>query len=403
MFKSDFDFSDRAVGAEERLADLASLYRGVVLAAEAFFRQVAVYHDMIEEELEGTAVATDYLERSRGAVESARACLHSAWENTVFSQEFEAIDVRVMLEGISRRCRRLLGTERALDLVLPDEDTVVNGALFQLQELFMDLFLWTVENAGNGGAGPVRVRVGSQMLDESFLRAVGGRCPAGQYTTFVFGADAPRLETSRLSPFWDTILEQGADSPFFHLGFLQLYGTVTFHGGDVFLDAREERPALVIVLPAKERIKGMQAAHNIPEQALMGSETILLVDDEDTIWDVIIDMLQELGYSVVLAANGREAVEIYRANPGGIDLVLLDMLMPELDGAQAFFELRKIDPSATILLSSGYISEQDVREVLDAGAAGFLQKPYRMVELAHKLRAILDAPERRKPENATGE
>jgi CheY-like chemotaxis protein len=134
----------------------------------------------------------------------------------------------------------------------------------------------------------------------------------------------------------------------------------------------------------------MQVVSDIEDQSLYGSETILLVDDEDMIWDVIIDMLQELGYSVVLAGNGLEALEVYRENPGSIDLVILDMVMPELDGHRAFFKLREIDPKTKVLLSSGYVSEDDVQDVLTAGAAGFLRKPYRMVDLARKVRSILD-------------
>jgi CheY-like chemotaxis protein len=136
----------------------------------------------------------------------------------------------------------------------------------------------------------------------------------------------------------------------------------------------------------------MQAPHNLEDKDLYGKETILLVDDEDMIWDVIIDMLQELGYTVILAANGREAIEIYRANPGQIDLVLLDMVMPEMDGYAAFFELKKIDPKVRVLLSSGYVSEEEARSVLDAGAAGFLRKPYRMVDLARRVRSIFGRP-----------
>jgi CheY-like chemotaxis protein len=119
-------------------------------------------------------------------------------------------------------------------------------------------------------------------------------------------------------------------------------------------------------------------------------ETILLVDDEEMIWDVISDMLSTLGYKVILAENGREAVEIYQNNPGEVDLILLDMIMPEMNAREAFFLLKKIDPEVKVLLSSGYVSEEDAQDVLNAGAQGFLRKPYRMADLAGKIRGILD-------------
>ena len=83
-----------------------------------------------------------------------------------------------------------------------------------------------------------------------------------------------------------------------------------------------------------------------------GSETILIVDDHETIWDFLIEALQQLGYSVLLAENGLDAVEIYEANPSQIDLVLLDMIMPKQGGHQTFFRIRSIDPKSNILLSS---------------------------------------------------
>ena len=122
-----------------------------------------------------------------------------------------------------------------------------------------------------------------------------------------------------------------------------------------------------------------------------GNETILVVDDEDAIWDFVIEALQKLGYSVLLAENGLDAVEIYRNNPKQIDLVLLDMIMPKLGGHNTFCELKRIDPSVKVLLSSDYVSEEEVADLLRQGAKGFLPKPHRLTELAKEIRRVLDA------------
>ena len=111
------------------------------------------------------------------------------------------------------------------------------------------------------------------------------------------------------------------------------------------------------------------------------SETILIVDDHETIWDFLIEALQECGYSVLLAENGLDAMEIYAANPGEIDLVLLDMIMPKAGGHQTFYRIRELDPDANILLSSGYISEAEVHDLLQQGARGFLPKPHRLKQV----------------------
>ncbi|MBO4303987.1 MAG: response regulator [Lentisphaeria bacterium] len=121
-----------------------------------------------------------------------------------------------------------------------------------------------------------------------------------------------------------------------------------------------------------------------------GNETILLVDDQETVWDFLIEALQNLGYSVILAENGLDAVEICRENPGEIDLVLLDMIMPKLGGHGAFYQIRAMDPNIKILLSSGFVAQEAVDDLLANGAAGFLPKPHRIKTLAEEIRRILD-------------
>lgn len=128
------------------------------------------------------------------------------------------------------------------------------------------------------------------------------------------------------------------------------------------------------------------AINNLPG----GNETILIVDDHETIWDFLIEALQKLGYSVLLAENGLDAVEIYGENPDQIDLVLLDMIMPKAGGHQTFYKIRAIDPEAKILLSSGFVSEAEVHDLLQQGACGFLPKPHRLPAVARAIRDVLD-------------
>ena len=121
-----------------------------------------------------------------------------------------------------------------------------------------------------------------------------------------------------------------------------------------------------------------------------GTETILIVDDHETIWDFLIEALQALGYSVLLAENGLDAVEIYAANPHEIDLVLLDMIMPKSGGHETFLKLKAIDPQVKVLLSSGFVNESAVEDLLAQGACGFIPKPHRLPVIARAIRDVLD-------------
>lgn len=132
---------------------------------------------------------------------------------------------------------------------------------------------------------------------------------------------------------------------------------------------------------------------NLPE----GTETILIVDDQETVWDFLIEVLQKLGYSVLLAENGLDAVEIYENNPGQIDLVLLDMIMPHQGGHTTFYKLKELDPGVCVLLSSGFVSHNEVDDLLANGAAGFLPKPHRIATMAAEIRRILDERKKSQP------
>ena len=121
-----------------------------------------------------------------------------------------------------------------------------------------------------------------------------------------------------------------------------------------------------------------------------GSETVLIVDDHENIWDFLIEARQSLGYNVLLAENGLDAVEIYASNPGIVDMVLLDMIMPKSGGHEAFYRIKEINPDAKILLSSGFVSEEEVQQLLHDGACGFLPKPHRLPVIIRAIRNVLD-------------
>ena len=122
-----------------------------------------------------------------------------------------------------------------------------------------------------------------------------------------------------------------------------------------------------------------------------GSETILLVDDEQMTLESASELIEELGYRVLTAQNGPQALEIFEAEHDHIDLVVLDMIMPEMTGGEVFDRLRKIDPGIKVLLSSGYSINGEATEILDRGCDGFIQKPFKVENFARKVREILGA------------
>jgi CheY-like chemotaxis protein len=126
------------------------------------------------------------------------------------------------------------------------------------------------------------------------------------------------------------------------------------------------------------------------EEILSGTETVLFVDDEDFVIDIGQKILNTLGYKVLLANGGKEAIEVYQNNQNKIDLIILDMIMPGTDGGEVFNAIREINPDKKVLLTSGYDLNGQAKSILERGCDGFIQKPFDLKKLSMKMREILD-------------
>ena len=117
---------------------------------------------------------------------------------------------------------------------------------------------------------------------------------------------------------------------------------------------------------------------------------VLLVDDEEFVLEVGTKMLQHLGYNVLGAGDGQEALDLFKKNKNSLDLVILDMNMPEMDGAIVYDKLKKIQADVKVLIVSGYFENQRIRSILKNGFTGFIQKPFSVNGLSAKLAEMLD-------------
>jgi DNA-binding NtrC family response regulator len=143
-----------------------------------------------------------------------------------------------------------------------------------------------------------------------------------------------------------------------------------------------------IYLPISDKEVDQEAVQN--NEMIKGTETILLVDDEEMIVDVAQGMLERLGYRVVAAGGGSEALKKVEDLGDKIDLVILDLIMPEMDGEKTFQRICEVWPGMPVILSSGYAINSKAKELLQQGCKGFIQKPFTIYELSGKIRKVLD-------------
>ncbi|MCF8060929.1 MAG: PAS domain S-box protein [Deltaproteobacteria bacterium] len=174
------------------------------------------------------------------------------------------------------------------------------------------------------------------------------------------------------------------------LGLASVYGIVKAHGGYIDVASEPGRgTTFSVFLPAA--CSSDTAPAPSQDQARGGPETILLVDDEEIILEVGGRMLRQLGYRVLSAGSGAEALDVYGSHDGPIHLVIFDMIMPGMSGSEFFEGIRGLDPGMRALLSSGYGLNSQAREILDSGCSGFIQKPFDLRELSRKVRELLEA------------
>ena len=173
------------------------------------------------------------------------------------------------------------------------------------------------------------------------------------------------------------------------LGLASVYTIIRDHGG--YIDVESEKgkgSTFKIYLPASSG--EFESAENLTDRILTGTETILLVDDEEAVLNVGKKLLKTLGYHVYIAWDGQQAIKLFRRHSKAIGLVILDIVMPNMEGREVLARLREIDPNVKVLLSSGYAMGDKSVAVMEQQYHGFIQKPFDIKQLSRSIRAILD-------------
>lgn len=298
--------------------------------------------------------------------------------------EPKAIDVNELVDGSSAmfsRTRKEIQIEKQLS---PDP-IVVEADRQQMEQVLLNMYVNAWQAMPDGGVIVLETRV--KTLDGNYCK-IHNAMP-GRYATISVKDNGMGIDGNHLKQVFDPFFTTKEKSRGTGLGLASAYGIVKNHDGFITVSSEVGIGATFTVhLPVSEK-DVYHERHPIQEMR-RGEETILLVDDEAMVVDVTKELLKSMGYAVIAANGGEQAISELSTMADSVDLVILDMIMPGMDGSATFDRIREMQPAIPVILSSGYALDGKADEIMKRGCSGFIQKPYTISKLSDKIRTVLD-------------
>ncbi len=302
----------------------------------------------------------------------------------------ERVGLRELVEEMAHLLKTAISKKAILNLNLERGLPPIQADPSQIRQIVMNLIMNASDAIGDR-SGVITVSVGATRCDEEYLRKIELRddLAPGLYmhleVTDTGGGMDAETRSRIFEPFFSTKFTGRG------LGLAAVLGIVSAHKGALKVYSEPGKgTTFKILFPAlTEGEDATLSSGASPLADWRGKGTILLVDDEESLIALGARMLEHLGFTVLTAAEGLQAVELYRQRGKEIDLVLMDLTMPHMDGAEAFDELRRLNPDVRVVLASGYSHEDVASRFAGKGLAGVLQKPYTLAKLRESLAGMM--------------
>lgn len=300
------------------------------------------------------------------------------------------LDLSSLVKQMAELLEIAVAKKGTLRYELADDLPAIEADTAQIQQVVMNL-ITNAADAVEPGKGEVVVKARALVADAELLSRCyhDGNAPEGLYVCLEVADNGCGMDEETQARIFD---------PFFTtkftgrgLGMAAVLGIIRGHRGAIHLESAPGRGTTIQVLFPPS----VNAPHTFTKEAPAldswhGAGTVLVVDDEEMVRQVAKAILESVGFQVKTAENGEEAIDVFRQSTGEIDLVLMDMTMPHMNGEEAFARLREIDPGVRVVMASGYSAHDATTHITSKNLAGFIQKPYRAAELVAKLRGLLE-------------
>ncbi len=310
-----------------------------------------------------------------------------------FSRRIESklrpIDVNREIKRIVEMLKRTIPKMIDIEICLEEDIYTINADPLQLQQVLMNLAVNARDAMPEGGRIMIESR--NLTLDKDYCRTHLGTKP-GNYVLVSVSDTGSGMDGVTKERIFDPFFTTKAAGKGTGLGLSVAYGIIKSHGGQILCYSEPcEGTAFKIYFPAI--IAESETICDTVEDAApsRGTETILIVDDEQMVREALAETLCSFGYNVLMAKDGKQGIEIFRERREEIDLVILDLIMPEMSGTKTLAHILQIEPSARVIISSGYSVNGQLDEALKSGAIANIGKPYEAKQLLALVRRALDS------------
>jgi two-component system, cell cycle sensor histidine kinase and response regulator CckA len=300
-------------------------------------------------------------------------------------------DINPVVTSMSNMLRRLIGEDIELAITLHPGAVMVQADPTQIEQIVVNLIVNARDAMPNGGRITMETGVSqvSQRLAQTNLKMEPGRWYVSLTVTDTGGGMTETTQSHMFEPFFTT-KEAGKGTG---LGLATIYGIVKANNGDIWVSSEVGKGStFTVYLPAAAEGPAQAADDAGARLAPPGKETILLVEDESGLREMIRELLESLGYTVLAAANSHEAIRMSSIHPGYLHLLLTDVVLPKASGRELSEWLRRLRRHTRVLYMSGYPTETVVQHGVLKPNVAFLEKPFTPESLAQKVREVLDAP-----------
>ncbi|MBJ6799880.1 PocR ligand-binding domain-containing protein [Geomonas sp. Red259] len=297
-------------------------------------------------------------------------------------------DLNLLVGQVQKFLLRIIGEDVDLQFIPAQEPLVVFADGSQLEQVLMNLATNARDAMPDGGT--LTIETCWQQVDEAYARSQGYGAP-GRYACVIVSDSGSGMDRGTRERIFEPFFSTKAVGKGTGLGMSIVYGIVKQHKGFINVYSEPgEGTTFKIYLPEASTAAGTLAADPDPAAPAPGTETILVAEDDASVRGLVESLLKKYGYQVVLAVDGGDCVQKFLEYRGKIDLILMDVIMPGKNGREAFDEIRRIDPAAKVLYSSGYTADfMKTRGVFD-DSVDLIMKPVQPMTLLHKVREVLD-------------